>query len=154
MIFKLAAMDSIVGKVVDTTIRSQLPKGVDPSPGDELEDLLPEDGDLEAVIMTVEENFDVKLPSDTVFKLFSEGTVADLKKAIVDQIVEMKKVADHRYYLQHRTQIQQRQRQYRARNLHRIRRRARIYRLRVKRRQIRPRKRMGSRGGGYIFVPR
>ena len=153
MIFKFAAMDSIVDTIVDTTLRAHLPRGVDPSPGDELEDLLPEDGDLEAVVMTVEENFDVHLPTDVVFKLFSQGTVADLKKAIVGKLV-MKKTADHRYYLQHRTQIMQRNRQYRARNLHRIRRRSRIYRLKVKRRQVRPRRRVGTRGGGYMFLPR
>jgi hypothetical protein len=153
MIFKFAAMDSMVNKIVDTVIKSHLPKGIDPSPGDELEDLLPDDGDLEALIMTVEENFDVHLPTDTVFRLFAHGTVADLKKAIVDKLV-MSKTADHRYYLQNRTQILQRNRQYRARNLHQIRRKARIYRKKVKRRQIRPRRRVGTRGGGYMFLAR
>jgi len=151
--FKLGAMDSMVHKVVSTVIRGHLDKGLEPAPEDELETLLPDDGELEAVIATLEENFDIKLPSDTVFALFAEGRVKHLERAIVKQLV-MEKTADHRYYMQHRAQIRQRNRQYRMRNLHQVRRRARIYRLRVKRRQVRPRKRVGTRGGGYTFIPR
>ena len=151
--FKLGAMDGMVHQVVSTALRAHLPRGVEPNADDDLETLLPEDGDLEATVMALEENFGVHLPTDTVFSLFAEGKVKHLEKAIIKQLV-MEKTADHRYYMQHRAQIQQRNRQYRMRNLHQIRRRTRIYRRKVKRRQIRPRRRVGTRGGGYSFIPR
>lgn len=144
---KMAAMDQTVHKV----IKAMLP--ADASPADELEDLLPEDGRLEGVVAEVEDNFDVTLPPGVVFDLFAKGTVSDLERALVKHLA-MKKTADHRYYMQHRAQIQQRNRQYRMRNLNQIRRRAKIYRAKVRRRQIRPRRRVGTRGGGYSFVPR
>lgn len=150
---KYAALDTTVHEVVTSALRAHLPAGVDPGNEDELEELLPEDGDLEAVFKALEDNFDVELDNETVFRLFAEGTVKDLKKAIVDAL-SMKKTADHAYYMQHRAQIQQRNRQYRMRNMHQIRRKARIYRKKVMRRQIRPRRRVGSRGGGYTFIPR
>jgi len=150
---KYAALDTTVHEVVSSVLRAHLPRGVEPGDDKELERLVPEDGELEAVVKTLEDNFGVELDGDVIFSLFAEGTVGDLKKAIVDKL-SMKKTADHRYYMQHRAQIQQRNRQYRMRNLHQIRRHARIYRRKVKRRQVRPRRRVGSRGGGYTFIPR
>lgn len=146
--FKLGAMDAIVHGIVSKVLRA---KGAEPGPEDELEDLLPEDGDLEAVVATLEENFGVHLPEETTFALFAQGRVKHLEKAILQQLV-LEKTADHRYYMQHRAQIQQKNRQYRMRNLHMIRRRARIYRRKVKRHQVRPRRRVGTRAGGYTFI--
>ena len=147
---KVASMDQTVHEV----IKPMLPAKA--SPTDDLETLLPEDGELETVVAEVEDNFGIILPSNVVFRLFAKGTVVDLEKAVVDQLV-MKKTAatsSHAYYMQHRSQMQQKSRQYRMRNLHQIRRKSRIYRKKVKRRQIRPRRRVGTRGGGYTFIAR
>ena len=144
---KLAAMDQRVHDMIAT----RLPKKA--SLTDELEDLLPEDGELETLISDIEEEFDIHLPSDVVFRLFADGTVADLEKAVVRLLV-MNKTANHAYYMQRRAQMQQRSRQYRMRNLHQIRRKSRIYRKKVARRQVRPRRRVGTAGGGYSFLPR
>jgi hypothetical protein len=154
--FKYAALDTTVHEVVSSALRAHLPSGVEPSADKELERLLPEDGELEAVVSALENNFGVELDGDTVFRLFAKGTVGDLKNALVDELA-MKKTADqqsHRYYMKNRAQNLQRARMYRMRNLSRIRRRSRIYRKKVKRRQIRPRRRVGTRGGGYTFIPR
>jgi len=153
-LWKHASLDNTVHMVVSNVISAHLPKGREPSPGDELEDLLPDDGQLESVIQVLEENFSTKIPDKTIFALMAEGTVAHLEKAFVKNIIELNKVANHSYYMQNRAQILQRNRQYRMKNLAQIRRRARIYRAKVSRRQIRPRKRIGTRGGGYRFVAR
>lgn len=157
-IFKIASLDQTVHEVVSTTIRAHLPKGKDVGQDDELETLLPEDGDLEAVVQTVEENFGVTLPTDTVFALFAEGTVKNLEKAVIKQLVaksgEKTAAYSHQAYMQNRARHQQRARQYRMRNLHQIRRKSRIYRAQVKRGSRRQRRRVGSAGGGYSFVMR
>lgn len=158
-LMKLASLDATVHNVVSTAIRAHLPAGQDPGLDEELEELLPDDGDLEATVATLEENFDVTLPSDTVFDLFSGGTVSDLEGALVSQLTAKtpSKTAafdSHAYYMRHRARRQQQSRQYRMRNLHQIRRKSKIYRAKVKRRQVRPRRRVGSSGGGYTFIPR
>jgi len=149
---KHASMDQVVSDVVDASIAGY--HDGDLSEDDDLEDLLPGKGQLESVVATVEDNFDVILPADVVFGLFAEGTVGDLKMAVVRALIMQKTAADHAYYMRNRTKIKQRQRQYRMRNLHRLRRKAKIYRRRVARRQIRPRRRMGSAAGGYTFIQR
>lgn len=156
---KVASLDGTVHDVVSTALKAHLEPGVAPGPDDDLDTLLPGDGHLEAVIQTVEENFDVHLPTDTVFNIFAHGSVSDLEKAVVKQLVvkgpEKVAAADsHAYYMRNRARIQQKQRAYRLRNLHQIRRRAKIYRRKVKRKAIRPRKRIGARGAGYTFIPR
>jgi hypothetical protein len=155
---KVASLDQTVDEVVNTAIRAHLPEGKGPDDNDDLETLLPEDGDLEALIQVVEENFDITLPTDTVFALFAEGTVKNLKKAVVKQLVkksgEKTAAYSHQYYMRNRARERQRSRQYRMRNLHQIRRRSRIYRAQVKRRQRRPRQRVGAPGAGYRFVAR
>lgn len=155
---KIASLDQTVHEVVSTALKAHLSEGKAPGPDDELEDLLPEDGDLEAVITTIEENFDITLPTDTVFALFAEGTVKNLEKAVIKQLVKKsgEKTASysHQYYMRNRAQERQRSRQYRMRNLHQIRRKSRIYRAQVKRRQRRPRQRVGAPGAGYRFIAR
>jgi len=152
-IFKYAALDTTVHEIVSGVFRSHLPAGEEPAPDDVLEELLPEDGVLEQAVNTIEENFGVQLSPEKTFELFVEGTVADLEKAVVGELME-KTAKDRKYYMQHRTKILQKQRQYRMKNLHKIRRRAKIYRAKVKRRQVRPKKRIGSRSGGYILIHR
>jgi hypothetical protein len=153
---KVASLDDTVHRVVNTALKARLSEGQSPSQDDELETLLPKDGDLEAVITTVEENFDVHLPTDTVFALFAEGKVKNLEKAVIKQLVnkagEKTAAYSHANYMRNRAQNQQRSRQYRMRNLHQIRRKSRIYRAQVNRGARRKRKRMGTAGGGYTFV--
>lgn len=155
---KVASMDQTVHEVVSTALRAHLPEGKDAGQDDELETLLPDDGDLESVIQVVEENFDITLPTDTVFALFAEGKVKNLEKAILKQLVaksgEKTAAYSHQAYMRNRAQHRQRARQYRMRNLHQIRRKSRIYRAQVKRRQRRPRQRVGAAGAGYRFVAR
>lgn len=156
---KLAALDTTVHEVVTTIIKANLPKGHAPSLDDELETLLPEDGELESVVSTVEDNFDITLDSDLIFALFAGGTVQDLEEAVIDALKEKtpSKTAasdSHAYYMRNRARRKQQARQYRMRNLHKIRRRSRIYRRQVARGARRPRRRMGSAAGGFTFVPR
>lgn len=151
---KVASLDGTVHEVVDTVLKAHLPAGKEPGPGDELEDLLPEDGDLEAVVFTLEENFDVVLPTDDVFALFAEGTVADLEQALVKRLATKTASYSHSYYMRNRARERQRSRQYRMRNLHQVRRKSRIYRAQVSRGARRPRQRVGSAGGGYMYIQR
>jgi len=144
---KIAALDQEVHEAVVAVMPKQA------SPGDELEKTLPGNGDLEEVVATLEEHFKIQLPSDVVFHLFAQGTIADLEKAIVDQLM-MSKTADHMYYMKHKAKIQQKNRLYRISNLQKIRRSSRRYRRMVQRRIIRPRRRVGTPGGGYKFVVR
>lgn len=144
---KIAALDQAVHEAVVAVMPKQA------SPGDELEKVLPGDGDLEEVVATLEDNFKIQLPSDVVFHLFAQGTVADLEKAIVDQLL-MSKTADHQYYMKNKAHIQQKSRMYRITNLQKIRRQSRRYRRMVKRRVIRPKKRVGTPGGGYKLIVR
>jgi hypothetical protein len=151
---KVAALDSTVHEVVDVALKAHLPKGKAPSLDDELETLLPEDGDLEAAVTAIEDNFDIHLSNDEIFALFADGTVGDLEKMIVRQLTGMKKKASysHSNYMRNRAQHQQRSRQYRMRNMHQIRRKSRIYRKQVQRGARRKRKRMGSAAGGFSFI--
>jgi len=153
---KFASMDDTVHRVVDAALKAHLSEGKSPGQDDELETLLPDDGVLEAVITVVEENFGIHLPTNTVFALFAEGTVKNLEKAVIKQLVSKSgdKTAayDHGAYMRNRAQHQQRSRQYRMRNLHQIRRKSRIYRKQVDRGARRKRKRMGTAAGGYSFI--
>lgn len=147
------AVKADVEELVMSTLQQLMPKRRDVSPDDELETLFKEDGKIESVIATLEDELGVKLEPDTAFGLFAEGTVKDLIHALASEVLE-KKAYDRGYYMRNRQQIQMRNRQYRARNLMQIRRKARIYRRKVKRRAVRPRKRVGSAAGGYRFVHR
>jgi hypothetical protein len=151
---KFASLDSTVHEVVDTALKAHLPKGKAPSQDDELETLLPQDGDLEAAVTAIEENFDITLPNDEIFGLFAGGTVSDLEKSIVKQLTGVKKTAaySHGSYMRNRARHQQRSRQYRMRNMHQIRRKSRIYRAQVNRGARRKRKRMGTAAGGFTFI--
>ena len=148
------AIKGDVEELVSGLIKKHLPEGHEAAPDDDLETVLAEDGQMEAIISTLEDALDVELSSDTIFALFAEGTVKDLVDALSSEV--MKKTADYnrKYYIKNRQQIRQRNMQYRARNIQQIRRKSRIYRKKVKRRAIRPRKRIGSKGGGYTFIAR
>jgi len=144
---KIAALDQEVHEAVVAVMPKQA------SLGDELEKTLPGDGALEETVATLEDNFKIQLPSDVVFRLFAQGTVADLEQAIVDQLM-MGKTAGHQYYMKNKARIQQKNRLYRISNLQKIRRHSRRYRRMVQRRVVRPRRRVGTPGAGYKFVVR
>lgn len=147
------AVAADVEEVALDALRAYMEPGTEPAVTDVLDDLAPEDGQLERTIMFLEDRFDVELADDKLAHLFSDGTVGDLVTSFSDQILS-KHAYDRSYYRKNRQKIIQRQRQYRMRNMQQLRRKARIYRRRVKRRAHRPRKRVGTRGGGYQFIPR
>lgn len=123
-------------------------------PQDELEDLLPGRGALEAVVADLETMLGVHLADETLFTLFVDGTVDDLVRALTSALLTKTAAYDRQAYIQKRQFHINRSRMYRLQNMTVIRRKARAYRRKVKRRIIRPRKRMGTAAGGYTFVPR
>jgi len=126
-------------------------------PDDELDDLVPAKGALEAVIADMEAMLDVNLSDKVLFDLFVDGTVNDLVRALSSAVLTKTAAVsnyDRQAYMRNRHKHIMRSRMYRMRNMVVIRRKARAYRRKVKRRIIRPRKRMGTAAGGYTFVTR
>lgn len=155
LLTKVASLDGTVHDVVTSALKTRMPEGQEPAPSDELDTLLPDDGALEALVGGLEDNFDVSLGDDVVFDLFADGTVADLESAIVDGLVEKTAAFDsHAYYMRNRQRRRQQARAYRQRNMHQLRRKAKIYRKQVARGARRQRRRIGTAGGGYSFIPR
>jgi hypothetical protein len=104
--------------------------------------------------MAVEESFDVDFTDAEAFDLFAFGTVGDLIEAVTKHLMSKTAGYDRAYYIQNRERLKTKSRTYRMRNLHSVRRKAKAYRRKVKRRMIRPRKRVGSAGSGYHFIAR
>lgn len=148
------AVRADVEEQVLTALAALLPRGVDPGHDDDLDDLLPDVGDLEALILAVEESFDVDFTDAETFDLFATGTVGDLIEAVTKHLMSKTAGYDRSYYVQNREKMKVKSRTYRARNLYSVRRKAKIYRRRVKRRAIRPRKRVGNTGSGFHFIAR
>jgi hypothetical protein len=148
------AVRADVGEVVYDAIAGQLRPGLSPSPGDDLDTLMPEDGQLEKLLLFLEDRFDVVLGDSVMYRLFCHGTVDDLVDAIVAALPGKTAVYSHQRYMLKREHHKQRSRTYRMKNAVQLRRRARVYRHKVARRVIRPRKRIGSASGGYQFVMR
>lgn len=142
---KVASLDA----EVNDAVRALAPGA---SADDELEDVFDGEDELEAALMGIEDEFGIKLPN--VLTLMATGTIGDLKAAVADKLTFRKHASDHAYYMSHKARILQQSRQYRMRNMQALRRKSRRYRKMIKRKQIRPRRRVGTQGGGYKLIPR
>ncbi len=130
-----------------------------------LDDVLPKGTMLEALIASQEHNFNVHLSDAVLARLFASGTAEDLARALsaASMAAVPVKTASaspqqrqhaHQRYLQRRPMMLAASKAYRMQHMSQIRRRARSYRRSVKRKIHRPKKRIGTAGGGFSFIPR
>lgn len=148
------AVRADVGEIVYEAIGAFQRPGLTASPGDDLDMLMPKDGQLEELLLFLEDKFDVALGDKVMYRLFADGTVDDLVDAVVAALPAKSAAYSHQRYMIKREHHKQRSRAYRMKNAVQLRRRARVYRSKVSRRLIRPRKRTGSAAGGYQFMMR
>jgi hypothetical protein len=148
------AVRADVSEVVYEAITGQLRPGLSPSPGDDLDMLMPEDGQLEKLLLFLEDRFDVSFGDKVMTRLFADGTVDDLVSAIVTALPEKNAAYSHQHYMLRREHHKQRSRGYRMANAVQLRRKAKAYRRKVARGTVRPRRRVGSAGSGYKFMMR
>lgn len=126
----------------------------DVSDHDDLDTLVPEDGELEKLILFLEDRFDVRLGDKVMYRLFADGTVGELIDALVAALPGKTAAYSHHRYMLKREQHKARARSYRMTNAVALRRRAKVYRRKVARGLVRPRRRVGSAGSGYQFLVR
>jgi len=154
---KLAAIDGVYDHVVDSLRAAS----GDPSVGDNtvLEEALPEEGHLEAYLTEIEGDLKTSL-SDGQLKAIFDGRwrVRDLVRALSSQVKvaasDHERRMAHQRYMANRGMIQSRAKAYRMTHMNQLRRKSRVYRKKVKRKIIRPKKRIGSSAGGYSFIVR
>jgi len=149
------AVSSDVGEVVYGALSANLEPGIEPGPDDDLETLLPGPGELERALIFIEDRFDIRFGDKVMMRLMATGTVSDLVSEVSRALMPGKTAAyDRRAYMAKREQHKARARSYRMANAARLRRQARVYRKKISRGQIRPKRRVGSAGSGFIFVQR
>lgn len=147
------AIRADVGEVVYEAISGQLEPGMNVSPDDDLDTLMPETGQLEKLLLFIEDRFDIRFGDQEMTRLFAVGSVSDLVDA-VSQKISKTAAYNHQLYMRHRERHKARARAYRLANAVRLRKKAKIYRRKVERGLIRPRRRIGSSSSGYQFVMR
>jgi hypothetical protein len=113
-----------------------------------------------------EDVFGVKLSDSQLSNLFSHGTFDALAAALTSCILHCKTAGTasksdaqarqrrHQMYMMQRSQHLTRSKIYRMQHMQQIRRKSRAYRVKVKRKIVRPKKRVGTASGGYSFVQR
>lgn len=126
----------------------------DVSGHDDLETLMPGDRELERALLFVEDRFGIRLGDDVMYRLFCHGTVDDLVDAVIAALPSKTGAYSHRSYMLNREHHKARSRSYRLAHAVQLRRRAKIYRRKVARGTVRPRRRVGSAGAGYQFLMR
>lgn len=129
-----------------------------------LDDVLPRRGDLERLVLNHEQNYGVQLDDGELERIFTGGSVSSLARAISRRVVAEKTASSamdpqarqraHARYLTQRPQRLAAAKAWRMAHLQQVRRRAKRYRMRVKRRIHRPKKRVGTAASGYMFIPR
>lgn len=147
------AVRADVGEVVYEAISGQLEPGMSASPDDDLDTLMPETGQLEKLLLFLEDRFDIRFGDREMTRLFATGTVDDLVESVSHKISKTAGYS-HQSYMLHRERHKARARSYRLANAVRLRKKAKIYRRKVERGVIRPRRRVGSASSGYQFVMR
>jgi hypothetical protein len=147
------AVRADVGEVVYEAISGHLRPGLSPSPGDDLDMLMPEKGQLEALLLFLEDRFDIRFGDQVMTRLFADGTVDDLVNEIAGRL-EKTAGYSHQGYMMRREHHKQRARAYRMANAMSLRKKAKAYRRKVSKGMIRPRRRVGSAAGGYQFLAR
>lgn len=125
-----------------------------------LDDALPDGKTLEAVVTSCEHDCGVVLTDAELARLFAGGTARDLARMLSSHA--LKKTAEfadpqarqrrHQQYLMRRPQLLAKSKAYRMAHMNQIRRRSRAYRRKVKRKIVRPKKRVGTAAGGYSFI--
>lgn len=128
-----------------------------------LDELLPKGKALEALITEQERVFGVDLSDAVLARLFTSGTAEDLARALSTAALSktasfgadaQRKQRAHQRYLQNRSHHLAASKVYRMQHMSKIRRQARAYRRKVKRKIHRPKKRVGSVGGGFSLIHR
>jgi hypothetical protein len=148
------AVAADVGEIVYDAISGQLEPGLEASADDELDELMPNPGQLEKLLLFIEDRFDFRFGDREMARLFAVGTVDDLVKSVTNAVTAKTAAYSHRSYMMHRERHKARSRAYRMTHAVQLRKRAKAYRRKVERGMIRPRKRIGSAAGGYQFVMR
>lgn len=156
------ASDQIADEIVDALALATGDQGV--SMDTVLEDVLPDEGDLEVWLQEQEQRFNVKLTDPELMGCFTSWTAKQLAAAVTKHAMARVKTAAaneqqarqkaHQRYVANRGMHVQRARAYRMLHMHAIRRKSKAYRRKVKRKMHRPQKRVGTAAGGYSFIPR
>jgi len=155
--YNLSILDSVLRDAQEISGNASI------SPDDHLDSVLPNPGEVEHLILSQEQNYGVTLADGDAVYMFSHGTIADLASEISRRIRDKEKTEKtasdqrstrHRWYMRNAPQLRAEARVYRMAHLMELRRKSRKYRSKVKRRLIRPRKRVGTASSGFSFVPR
>lgn len=123
------------------------------------------DSEMIRVIADMEDRAGADIPDDVISKIMDSGTGFDMvralrryqkttasKTAAVDQA--QAKQRRHQAYIQNKPMIMARSKAYRMAHLHQLRRKSKSYRRKVKRKIVRPKKRIGTASSGYTLIPR
>lgn len=159
-ILKEAASSGL--SVLDSVIRDaqEISGNASVSEEDLLDKALGGHGEAEHLVLSQEQNFNVKLSDAELTALFVGGTIGDLARLISSKLLEREKTASdvksqkHKWYMRNAPTLRAESKVYRMAHLMEIRRKARKYRMKVKRRLVRPRKRVGTAMSGFSFVPK
>jgi len=152
------ASDLVLDEIIDDLAAVSGDVGV--SSTSVLDDVLPDDMVLEKFVHAQEQKYGTQLSDRELVGAFSTWTVRALAACLTGHL--MAKVASdqgarqkaHQRYMAMRGLHLQRSKSYRLMHMHQIRRKAKAYRRKVKRKIVRPQRRVGTAAGGFSFVAR